>query len=192
MEQKYAPGKNLITHCTGQLPFLANGVAIYGGESNRVSDCLFTDISAGSAILISTTFPTENTRKGINNNFSGVTVVENCDIKTSGGFDHEWDWRAAVQICADRRTILGIELNNLKIEDSLSDGLSVVSKSINGQSGELLNAEIRNVQISNFGLGVAGKHRLWIQKGTKGELTISDSVIPNISNESDEFGIIMR
>jgi hypothetical protein len=88
MRQLYTPGKNLITHCTGQLPFLANGVAVYGGESNKVSHCTFTDIAAGSAILISTTFPTETKAGPINNNFSGTTIVENCDIKTSGGFDH--------------------------------------------------------------------------------------------------------
>lgn len=193
LEQKFAPGKNLITHCTGQLPFLANGAAIYGGESNRVENCLFTDILPGSAILISTTFPTEDSRKGINNNFSGKTVVENCSIKTSGGFDHEWGWRAAVQICVDRRTISGIELSNLNIENSFSDGLSVISKSVEGQTGELLNTEIRNVSIPDCGLGVAGKHRFWIQNGTKGRLAIYNSDIAGIiTNESDQFVIIMR
>lgn len=137
-KQEYSPGRNLITHCTSQLPFLANGVAIYGGESNQVKNCSFIDISQGSAILVSTTFPTEDRRKNINNNFSGSTVIENCDIKTSGCYYHEWDWRAAVQICLDKRNISGIEMNNLIIENSLSDGLSVIAKNVGGENRRLI------------------------------------------------------
>jgi len=31
-----ASGNNVIRHCTGQLTFLANGGAIYGGADNRI------------------------------------------------------------------------------------------------------------------------------------------------------------
>ena len=31
--QAYVPGLNVITHCTAQTAFLANGGAIYGGDS---------------------------------------------------------------------------------------------------------------------------------------------------------------
>ena len=192
LEQKYSPGRNLISHCTAQLPFLANGAAIYGGESNRIKDCVFTDISAGSAILISTTFPTENRDKNINNNFSGTTVVENCDIKNSGGFDHEWDWRAAVQICVDRRDISGIEMKNLKIENSLSDGLSVIDKNENGQVGVLSNASFRNIAISKFGVGAEGKHGLWIQNGVHGSVNVFNSSISESKNESGNFNLNIR
>ncbi len=71
------PGKNVIRRCTGQLPFLANGGAIYGGANNRIEDCVFTDISAGCGILLSTTFPTEDEQRNMDNNFSGTTVVRN-------------------------------------------------------------------------------------------------------------------
>ncbi len=69
-------GNNVIRHCTGQLPFLANGGAIYGGAGNRIEDCQFTDITTGCGILISTTFPTSDGSLGIDNNFSGTTVVK--------------------------------------------------------------------------------------------------------------------
>jgi hypothetical protein len=85
-KQEFSPGYNLVIHSTAQLPYLANGAAIYGGDSNAIKDCLFTDISAGSAILISTTFPTASRDKSINNNFSGTTVIRDCDITNSGGF----------------------------------------------------------------------------------------------------------
>ena len=58
VQQAPAPGSNVFRHCTGQLPFLANGGAIYGGANNRIEDCVFQDISAGCGILLSTTFPT--------------------------------------------------------------------------------------------------------------------------------------
>lgn len=188
-KQEYAPGHNFITHCTAQLPFLANGAAVYGGESNQVKDCSFSDISAGSAILISTTFPTENQDKTINNNFSGITVIENCDIKKSGGWDHEWDWRGAVEICLDKRNISGIVMNNLRIENSLSNGLRVVAKNEADKIGVLSNTTLNNIKISTSGLGVKGKHAIEIDGNAHGSLTILKSEVAEINNESKSFSI---
>ncbi|MGE5395699.1 MAG: glycosyl hydrolase family 28-related protein [Candidatus Saccharibacteria bacterium] len=192
LKQEYTPGHNLITHCTGQLPFLANGAAIYGGESNQVKDCLFTDITPGSAILISTTFPTENKERGINNNFSGTTLIDNCLIRTSGGFDHTWDWRAAVQVCLDRRDISGLELNNLRIENSLSDGISIIANNENGQTGSLSKAVGKNITITTFGIGTKGKHGCWIQDQAHGSLTLVNSSISEQKNESVNFTLSVK
>jgi len=90
--QTFSPGLNVITHCTGELPFLANGGAIYGGVSNRIEDCLFQDIPYGCGILISTTFPVGG------NIFSGTTFAQRCDVIRCGGFDPGYQWRAAVLI----------------------------------------------------------------------------------------------
>jgi hypothetical protein len=188
--QRFSPGQNLVSHCTAQLPYLANGAAIYGANSNAIKDCSFSDISQGSAILISTTFPTENKTVGVDNNFSGTTVVENCDIKTSGGFDHEWDWRAAVEICLDKRSISGLEINNLDIENSLSNGLSIIAKNENDRIGVLSNAILQNVNISNYGIGAKDRHGLFISSGAHGSLTIKNSTIANIKNLSDSFTLI--
>jgi hypothetical protein len=189
-KQQYSPGNNLITHCTAQLPFLANGAAIYGGESNAIKNCSFTDISQGSAILISTTFPTANKDNSINNNFSGKTVVEDCDIKTSGGFDHEWDWRAALEICVDKRNISGLEINNLHIKNSLSNSVSVIAKNVGDKIGILSDATLQNINISNYGIAEPGKHGLFISAGAHGSLVIKNSTIPEIKNESENFAII--
>jgi hypothetical protein len=186
-KQEYSPGRNLIIHCTGQLPFLANGAALYGGESNQIKNCSFIDISQGSGILLSTTFPTEDTSKNINNNFSGSTVIENCDIKNSGGFDHEWDWRAAVQICLDKRDISGIEMNNLTIENSLSDGLSVIARNAHEKIGVLSNVSLIKIKISIFGIGAKDKHGLWISSDAHGSLSLTKSHISEIKNESNNF-----
>lgn len=188
-KQDYAPGHNLITHCTGQLPFLANGAAVYGGESNAIQNCLFSDISPGCAILISTTFPTEDSSKNIHNNFSGTTLVENCAIKASGGFDHEWGWRAAVQICLDKRSISGIQINNLTIENSLSDGLSVIAKNRGEKICVLSNAVLKNIKITTYGIGAKGKHGLWIDSTAHGSLTLIASQISELKNDSKNVAI---
>ncbi|MEJ7677070.1 MAG: glycosyl hydrolase family 28-related protein [Segetibacter sp.] len=188
-KQEYVPGKNLITHCTAQLPFLANGAAIYGGQSNQIKNCSFIDISPGSAILISTTFPTEDSSKNINNNFSGTTVIEDCNIKTSGGFDHEWGWRAAVQICLDKRNISGIDMSNLTIGNSLSDGLSVIAKNVGDKAGVLSNVTLKNIEISTYGIGVKGKHGLWIASDAHGSLTLRNPAISETKNDSKSFAM---
>ncbi len=189
LKQEFSPGHNLITHCTGQLPFLANGGAIYGGESNEIKNCSFSDISQGSAILLSTTFPTEDKSKNINNNFSGTTVVENCVITRSGGFDHEWAWRAAVQICIDKRSISGIRMNGITIDSSLSDGLSVIAKNTDDKIGVLSNTTLTNIKILKYGIGVKGKHGLWIDDSTHGSLTLTQSHISDMKNDSKTFTI---
>jgi hypothetical protein len=190
VKQQFAPGHNLILHCTGQLPWLANGAAIYGGEGNEIKDCLFADISQGSAILLSTTFPTESKDKSIDNNFSGKTVIEDCEIKTSGGFDHEWAWRAAVELCLDKRSIAGIEMRDLTIENSLSNGISVIAKKDgSGKSPVLAGAVLRNVKLSGYGIGTNGSHGLFISGDAQGSMVIQHSDIPDVKNESESFSI---
>jgi hypothetical protein len=189
LKQEFKPGRNLILHCTAQLPFLANGVAVYGGESNTIKSCSIVDISLGSGILISTTFPTESKDKGIHNNFTGTTVIENCDVKTSGGFDHEWDWRAAVEICIDKNDISGLDINKLNIVNSLSNAINVIAKNENGKVGFLSNTTLQHINIANFGIGTNG-YALFINGGAHGSLTIKQSDIKDIKNTSNYFTIV--
>jgi hypothetical protein len=189
-KQRYTPGHNLIRHCTGQLPYLANGAAIYGAESNEIKDCLFVDISQGSAILLSTTFPTQSRDGKVNNNFSGVTIVEDCDIRTSGGFDHDWDWRAAVEICLDKRNIGGVILRNMNIENSFSNGISIIAKKgASGENPELTDAVLQKVIISHFGIGTKESHALFISSEAQGNLVIKNAEIPESKNQSVNFRV---
>jgi Pectate lyase superfamily protein len=190
IKQEYPPGHNLVIHCSGALPYLANGAAIYGGNSNEIKGCSFADISQGSAILVSTTFPTESKDGSTNNNFSGMTIIEDCDIKASGGFDHDWGWRAAVELCLDKRSIAGIEINNINIESSLSNGLSVIAKNETGKMAVLSKAILQNVTITNYGIGVRDKHGLFISSDAHGSLGINKSNISDIKNDSEDFSIV--
>ncbi len=183
ISQNYTPGLNVITHCTGQLPFLANGAAIYGGASNRVEDCLFQDLTYGCGVLISTTFPVGN------NVFSGTTVVQRCDLIRCGGYDPGWGWRAAIQLCLDGHSLSGINISHLNIEHSTSDGLSLIAPGSDAQTGlgTLANAAIDSVNIPNYGIGVGGRHGLWVDSDALGSVAVSDPVVVEYQNDSTNF-----
>ena len=189
-EQTPVPGLNIIRHCTGQVPFLANGGAIYGGKDNHIEDCLFQDIAPGCGILLSTTFPTSDDGLKINNNFSGTTVVSNCDVIRCGGFDHGWNWRAAFTLCLDRHSLSGLEISNVNIKDSLSDGFGIVAPGSAHGDGTLSHVHLENVSIPNCGIGTTGRHGLWIRDDARGNLAISHSQISDIKNSSPNFTIL--
>ena len=178
MSQTFTPGLNVITRCTGRTPFLANGGAIYGAISNRIEDCLFQDITYGCGILISTTFPVGG------NIFSGTTVAQRCDLIRCGGYDIGYQWRAALQLCLDTYSngITGVNLNNLNITDSISDGMSVI-----GGAGTLSSAVASYVNIPNYGIGVSGRNGLWARYDAIGSMTISNSTIVSNLNNSASF-----
>ena len=166
----YTPGNNVITHCTGQLPFLANGGAIYGGANNRIEDSIFSDLPYGCGILFSTTFPVSFT-------FSGTNVAQRCDVIRCGGYDGGYGWRSAVQIVMDNYNgISGVNLNNLNIIDSISSAVSIL-----GNAGPLTNATATGVNISNYNLNnISGEHAWWakcINGCPIGSLTVSNSVV---------------
>jgi hypothetical protein len=185
-------GNNVIRKCTGQLAFLANGAAVYGGASNSVEDCLFTDMTAGCGILVSTTFPTSDEKLGIDNNFSGTTRVADCELVRCGGYDHDWAWRGSVQICMDRRSISGLSISGLSIKDSFSSGITVVAPGAAKGNGTLSAARLENVRITHSGLGASPHHDLWIGKGALGGLEITDSLIDDVLSESVAFKLAVQ
>ncbi len=176
--QTYIPGLNVITHCTAQTPFLANGGAIYGGVGNQIQDCLFQDITYGCGILISTTFAVGA------NTFSGTTVAQRCDLIRCGGYDPGYQWRAALQLCLDTYSggISNVSLYNLNITNSISDGMSII-----GGTGTLTNAVAANVSIPNYGLGTSGRNGLWARSDAVGSMTVSNSTIVEYRNDSSKF-----
>jgi hypothetical protein len=183
------PGKNIIRHCTGQLPFLANGGALYGGESNRIEDCLFTDITAGSGILISTTFPTSDEALKIDNNFSGETVVQNCRLVRCGGFDHDWAWRASLQVCLDHRGISGLTIRQVDIRDSFSDGISVVTPPNRDVHPSLSSTRLENVTVSGYGIGTSPRFGLFVGHDAAGSLALVGSRVGIVQNDSPSFSV---
>jgi hypothetical protein len=172
--QAYVPGLNLITHCTGQLPVLANGGAIYGGESNRIEDCLFQDIPDGCGVLISGTFPVGP------NTFSGTTVVQRCDLIRCGV--NEWGrWLSALQFVAKNHPISHVTLSHLNIIDSIACGVSIDSDQ------KLSQVVIDDLNLPDYGIGTPGSHGLWAHIDTQGQLKISNSKVAEYRDDSPNF-----
>jgi len=190
--QATKPGHNMIRHCTGQLPFLANGGAIYGGESNRVVDCAFTDITAGCGILVSSTFPTTDEAKQIDNNFSGETLVENCHLLRCGGYDHDWTWRGSLQICVDHQNISGVTIRDVTIDDSFSDGVTIIAPGSATGRGTLSASQLKNVQVNSPGIGTPARRGLFVYANATGGLKIDHSKLDPIENQSKTFLIDSR
>jgi hypothetical protein len=193
-QQVYAPGGNVFTHCTGQLSWLANGGAIYGGVGNVIEDCRFQDLTYECGILISTTFPVGT------NGFSGTTIAQRCDLIRCGG-------TAGLQLCVARngltRSLAGINLNHLNITDSISDGISIIAPHSNVQvgAGVLSNAELSDVSLANYGLGGRG-NALWARADAIGSLTVTHCTVmgtpanalsvPGIRNNAPNFTFIFK
>lgn len=183
-------GNNVIRHCTGQLPFLANGGAIYGGLNNRIEDCRFIDIGTGCGILISTTFPTSDETLKIDNNFSGTTLVSNCELVRCGGYDHDWAWRGSLQICMDRRCISGLTVRHVTIQDSISSGITIVGPGSPKGEGTLSNSVLDEVKVVNSGMSGSEHHDLWVRTDADGGVTLHNSAIADIRNDSSHFALL--
>jgi hypothetical protein len=183
------PGHNVIRRCTGSLTFLANGASVYGGEGNRVEDCLFTDIGTGCGVLISTTFPTSDEKRGIDNNFSGTTVVKDIELVRCGGWDHSWGWRGSFQLCLDRKSISGLAISDVVIRDSISAGLTVVAPGSAKGQGTLSTTRLERVTIDQGGLAGDQAGALWIRADAEGSLEVVDSKLEGITNQSQKFHV---
>jgi hypothetical protein len=173
--QTYTPGFNVITHCTGVAPNLANGGAIYGGMSNRIEDCAFLDMPYGCGILIAGTFPVGG------NLFSGTTVAQRCDLTRCGGYDPGWQWRGAVTLCPQLINITGLNLNHLNITNSLSYAVQNVSPGSSSTSGVLSNATMNLINIATYGVQVRpyraspyvnGVYGVWARSDAFGSLKV--------------------
>ena len=141
----YEAGHNVITHCTAQSPFFANCSGIYGGINNRIEDCLFQDAPDGCGILIAGTFPIGT------NIFRGSTVAQRCDLNRCGGNDPGWRWRGALTVCPDHVPIVGLNVEDLNISNSLSYGVQILHSTLS-------NAVMSQVKVRAYALGVPPYH----------------------------------
>jgi Pectate lyase superfamily protein/Divergent InlB B-repeat domain len=176
----YPCNGNVIAFCTAQSPCLANGGAIYGGANNQIENCQFFDTTYGCGVLISSTFAVGG------NTFSPTTVVQSCDLVRCGGYDPGYGWRGAFEFCEDINSggasgnnINGVNLSNLNITNSASSGMS-----IRGSTTTLENAIASAVSIPNSGQGYFNSVGLIAISGSRGSLTVSNSVENSVNNAS--------
>lgn len=175
--QAFSPGLNTFSNVTAIAPYRANGVAIYGGESNVVDGALVKDVAYGSGILVSTTF----FRSGgvtTQTNFSGTTLVQNSDVYRAGA----GPTKAAFEIALTNANISGLSVGNVKLLENPYGGLGAYD------DRALTNATATGLTIGAVGLANAGvSYGVMIQGTVTGGLTISSSTIGEYQNATPAF-----
>lgn len=163
-EATYPPGHNRFVHCLAQLPFLAQGFAIYGGDSNTVENCRAIDIPYGAGLFASTTFPT---RAG----FQGITTFRETEISRAG------DNNGAIGIVTDLTDLSGLRFSDIAVTNSATDGIRFIS--LKGHA--LSDTAFKRVEIVNSGLSGAG-YGVVAAADAVGSATLNDVNVRNARN----------
>ncbi|MEV6174568.1 CARDB domain-containing protein [Streptomyces sp. NPDC051954] len=160
---------NHFRNNTVQLPWRANGIAVYGGYGNTIENNLVHDTMNYPGIMLATDHDPIP--------FSGQTLVANNGLyRTGGAFWGEAQEFGAITLFAAGPDIPGVTIRDTDIHDSTYDGIQFKTG-----GGAVPNAKIDNVNItkSNNGAGILA------MGGARGSatltnVTISDSADGNI------------
>ncbi|MBB5873505.1 hypothetical protein F4553_006939 [Allocatelliglobosispora scoriae] len=154
---------NHFVNNTVQLPWRANGIAIYGGYDNSIENNLIYDTMNYPAIMLATDHSPLP--------FSGTTLIANNGIYRSGGvFWNEDQEFGAITLFPSSLPITGVTIRDTDIYDSTYDGIQFK----NG-GGAMPNVQIINVKIdkSNNGAGILA------MSGVQGNAVLTNVVITN-------------
>ncbi|WP_407564537.1 right-handed parallel beta-helix repeat-containing protein [Streptomyces sp. 184] len=135
---------NHFSNNTIQLPWRANGVAIYGGYGNTVENNLISDTANYPGIMLATDHDPVP--------FSGETVLSGNSLYRCGGaFWGEAQEFGAITLFPAGQPIPGVTIKDTDIHDSTYDGIQFKTG-----GGEMPNVNITNVSIdkSNNGSGI--------------------------------------
>ncbi|WP_328468323.1 discoidin domain-containing protein [Actinoplanes sp. NBC_00393] len=148
---------------TIQLPWRANGIAIYGGYNNSAQNNLVSDTANYPGIMLATDHSPLP--------FSGTTLLANNGLyRTGGAFWNEDQEFGAITLFPSTKDIVGVTIRDTDIIDSTYDGIQFK----NG-GGNMPNVQITNVKIdkSNNGAGILA------MSGARGNATLSNVTITN-------------
>ncbi|MEU6854950.1 CARDB domain-containing protein [Actinacidiphila alni] len=154
---------NHFVNNTIQLPWRANGLAIYGGYGNTIENNLVYDTMNYPAIMLATDHDPLP--------FSGTTLIANNGIQRGGGvFWGEQQKFGAITLFASTSNITGVTIRDTDIADSTYDGIQFKTG-----GGTMPGVTISNVTIdkSNHGAGIRA------QGGARGDATLSHVTITN-------------
>ncbi|MYR45097.1 CARDB domain-containing protein [Streptomyces sp. SID5910] len=159
---------NHFRNNTVQLPWRANGIAIYGGHGNSVENNLISDTMNYPGIMLATDHDPLP--------FSGQTLIANNGLyRTGGAFWGEAQEFGAITLFAQGPDIPGVTIRDTDIHDSTYDGIQFKTG-----GGTMPDVQIKNVTIdkSNNGSGILA------MGGARGSATLSNVTITN-SAEGD-------
>jgi CARDB/Carbohydrate binding module (family 6)/F5/8 type C domain len=157
---------NHFINDTVQLPWRANGAAIYGGYGNSIENCLIYDTMNYPGIMLATDHSPLP--------FSGTTLIANNGLYRDGGIF----WGAvqkfgAITLFPSTIDIVGAVIRDTDIADSTYDGIQFK----NG-GGNMANVTVTNTKIdkSNNGAGILA------MAGARGNATLSNVPITSSSS----------
>jgi hypothetical protein len=154
---------NHFVNNTIQLPWRANGIAIYGGFGNTIENNLVYDTMNYPGIMLATDHAPVP--------FSGQTLIANNGLFRCGGlFWGEVQKFGAITLYAPQGDIVGVTIRDTDIIDSTYDGIQFKSA-----GSAYPNVAITNVRIdkSNNGAGILA------QGSARGNATLSNVTITN-------------
>jgi uncharacterized repeat protein (TIGR01451 family) len=170
---------NHFVNNTVQLPWRANGIAIYGGYGNTIENNLIYDTMNYPGIMLATD---HNPLP-----FSGQTLIANNALFRCGGvFWGEQQKFGAITLFAQGKDIPGVTIRDTDIYDSTYDGIQFKTG-----GGNMPGVVISNVRIdkSNNGAGILA------MSGARGSaaltnVTITNSATGNIVTEPGSTFVI--
>ncbi|MGC9476734.1 CARDB domain-containing protein [Streptomyces sp. WG4] len=158
---------NHFRNNTIQLPWRANGIAIYGGYGNTVENNVVSDTMNYPGIMLATDHDPLP--------FSGQTLIAgNALHRTGGAFWGEAQEFGAITLFAQGHDIPGVTIRDTEILDSTYDGIQFKTG-----GGAMPDVKISNVRIdkSNNGSGILA------MGGARGSATLTDVTITNSAED---------
>ncbi|WP_424570273.1 CARDB domain-containing protein [Streptomyces sp. CH-036] len=152
---------NSFRNNTIQLPWRANGIAIYGGYGNKIENNLISDTMNYPAIMLATDHDPLP--------FSGQTLIANNGLyRTGGAFWNEDQEFGAITLFPQNLPIPGVTIRDTDIVDSTYDGIQFKTG-----GGLMPDVKIQNVRIdkSNNGSGILA------MGGARGNATLTGVTI---------------
>lgn len=152
---------NSFRNNTVQLPWRANGIAIYGGYGNRIENNLISDTMNYPAIMLATDHDPLP--------FSGQTLIANNGLyRTGGAFWNEDQEFGAITLFPQNLPISGVTIRDTDIIDSTYDGIQFKTG-----GGLMQDVKIENVRIdkSTNGSGILA------MGGARGNATLTNVTI---------------
>ncbi|CAM5229223.1 CARDB domain-containing protein [Streptomyces microflavus] len=154
---------NSFRNNTIQLPWRANGIAIYGGYGNKIENNIISDTMNYPAIMLATDHDPLP--------FSGQTLIANNALyRTGGAFWNEDQEFGAITLFPQNLPIPGVTIRDTDIIDSTYDGIQFKTG-----GGVMQDVKIENVRIdkSNNGSGILA------MGGARGNATLTNVTITN-------------
>ncbi|MCT2589164.1 discoidin domain-containing protein [Streptomyces sp. N2-109] len=152
---------NTFRNNTVQLPWRANGIAVYGGYGNKIENNLISDTMNYPGIMLATDHDPLP--------FSGQTLIANNGLyRTGGAFWNEDQEFGAITLFAQGPDIPGVTIRDTDIHDSTYDGIQFKTG-----GGAMPDVKITDVKISksNNGSGILA------MGGARGSATLENVTI---------------